>query len=299
MSSLDLDTASEETNKHTSTLSSSDIIPQSLRLSRQTVTGLVSQPQHAARFRLDALADAFLGPLQQLLGKKRYMLSEDHPSSLDCVALAYLALAGTPQMPHAWLAEAMKSRYPTLCMYVSMMTEETFGGPVDLSHAFLSSQDELNQRHADKKNTKRLPWRRPERKGFTAAGSALLSGSLDALPLAEYFQNCRIRYKTEAAEGRDPSTTSDTSTKISNIFPPLLAVASTVAAIAAYLFYSGREFRPALEKSSLSDMGEAGAMLDMVALGGYSNPSHERTQRTGRVPVGLEVDVEVDETSMQ
>lgn len=260
----------------------------------------MKQPQHAARFRLKALADAFLGPLQQLLGKKHYMLSEDQPSSLDCVALAYLALAYTPQMPHGWVTEAMSARYPELCRYVDRLLQECFSGPVDLSHALLGSANDQGKTiinpHAEDRKT--LPWRRPDQKGFTAAGTTLLSGTFNVLPLAGHFQKRKIMLRNGVTEGRSPSAANSALLQTSNITPSFLALGSAIAAMGAYLLYSGFLSETASPKNTLSDMGEAGAMLDMAAFGGYSNSPVEelqRHQRSGRVPVGLEVDVEVDQ----
>lgn len=279
-----------------STLTGSDIIPKSLRLSRQTVTSLVNQPQHAARFRLDALADAFFGPLQQLLGRKDHMISEDQPSSLDCVALAYLALAYTPKMPHTWVAEAMNARYPELCRYVDRLLQEYFGGPVDLSHALLGSEDGQSKTivnpHAENRQT--LPWRRPDQKGLTNAGTTFLSGTFKLLPLAGQFHKSNFTLRNGVTEGRSPSAPNSALTQTSNIIPPFLALGSAIAATGVYLLYSGFLSEPALPKNTLSDMGEAGAMLDMAAFGGYSNSPVEEVLHEGRVPVGLEVDVEVD-----
>lgn len=260
---------------------------------------LVKRPQHAARFRLDALADAFLGPLQQLLGKKSYMLSDDQPSSLDCVALAYLALAYTPQLPHAWLREIMTARYPELCAYVDRLSVGIFGGPVHVSHALLGLEDDSDKADTNPHTGSRdfLPWRRPEQQNFTAAGSAFLYATLKSLPLAQTLQRSNILLDEKVAEGRRPGVTYDPNLKQDKILLPLLALGSTIAALGAYLFYSSNLSEPASQGNSLSAMGEAGAMLDMAAFGRYSSVPSGETPRPGRVPVGLEVDVVVDENN--
>lgn len=301
LSSLDLDTANEEQKKHTSTPSGTSVMPQSLRPLRQTIIGLAKQPEYAARFRLDALADAFLKPLQQLLDEKRYMLSEEHPSSLDCVVYAYLALTYTPQMPHAWVAYAMRSRYPELCEYVDRVSTEFFDGPVDVSQAIQVSEDDQAKAESSPhaRISRTLPWRKPEPEAFSAVGSKFLSGTINSLPLAEHFQKSNVLVENEDAEARGPRTTHNRSNEPSHITPHLLAAFSTIAAVGAYLFYSGIFSEPSPQRSNLSDMGEAGAMLDMAAFGGYSNPTVQERQRPGRIPVGLEVDVEVDDSRAQ
>lgn len=301
LSSLDLDSANEGQKKHTSTPSDSSIIAQSLRLPRQTVTSMVKQPQRAARFRLDALADALFRPLQQLLGNKHYMLSVENPSSLDCVAFAYLALALTPQMPHAWVAEAMKTRYPSLCKYVEKLSTEFFDGPVAVSDALLTSEAHQAKTktspHAE--ISKALPWGKPEPKTFGALGSTLLRGTAMSLPLAGHFRKSNILLGKDDTEVRGLTTTRGESIQNFGIAPPLLAAFSTVAAIGAYVFYSSVSTELEPQRNALSDMGEAGAILDLAAFGGYSNASAQRTQRPGRIPVGLEVDVEFDDDNVQ
>ena len=296
---LDLDTDKDAQEKHTSTSSGSDIIPESLRISRTSVMALVKRPQHAARFRLDALADAFLGPLQQLLGKKSYMLSDDQPSSLDCVALAYLALAYTPQLPHAWLREIMTARYPELCAYVDRLSVGILGGPVHVSHAFPGLEDGSDKAdtnpHTGSSNF--LPWRRPEQKSLTTAGSAVLYTTLNSLPLAKNLQRSNILLDEKVAEGRRPGVADDPTVKQDKILLPLFALGSILAALGAYLFYSSNQSEPASQGNSLSTMGEAGAMLDMAAFGRYSSVPNGEAPRPGRVPVGLEVDVVVDENN--
>ena len=297
LSALDLDTFKDAQEKHTNTSSGSESIPESLRIPRISVMELVKRPQQAARFRLDALADAFLRPLQQLLGKKSYMLSDDQPSSLDCVALAYLALAYTPQLPHAWVREIMAARYPELCDYVDRLSMGFFGGPVHVSHAFLGSDDGSDKADTNPPagRSKFLPWERPEQKSFTTAGSTLLNGTLDSLPLVKHFQRNTILLDDKSAKGQRPGAANDATFKQDKILLTLLALTPTIAALGAYLLYPGYRSEPASQGHTLSAMGEAGAMLDMAAFGRYSNVRNAETQRLGRVPGGLEVSVVVDE----
>lgn len=292
LSSLDLDTTID--SQHTPNIpSGSNLIPQSLRISRQTITSLAKQPQHAARFRLDALADAFYEPLQELLGKKRYMLSKDKPSSLDCVAVAYLALALVP-LPQRWLADIMTSRYPDLCSYVKRLTKEFFGGPAEIEAALIGSRGDDNSiqdSHTEGwQNHRKLPWVLPAQKGLLDAGSALLSGTLSSLPLAGHFRSDRILL----ANGRSGQR-KDASQSL--ILPTLLALGSFVAAGCGLLLYSDNFKQPAPSRKNLSEMGDAGAMLGIGLFGGYGASQGDERKREGRVPVGLDVDVGVNEAT--
>ena len=287
---LDLDNMNDEQWKNMSTSAGSGAIPQSLKWSSPTVTDLVKQPQHATRFRLDALADGFFRPLHQLLGKKRYMLSANKPCSLDCVAYAYLALAYTPQFPHAWAAEAMKARYPELCDYVHRLSKESFGGPVSVSHA-LGSEAGQSKPHAE--GVSSLPWGKPDSRGFSAAALSLVRGALHSMPSAGHFQTDKMVLDNAGAEEQSQSAVSDTSAKNLNIVPVLIGVGSTLAAVGAYLHYFRVPSNPDPRRKTLLELGEAGAMLDLATFGAYGPIHMEEMPRQGRIPVGVELDVEV------
>ena len=95
-----------------------------------TVTGLVKERQGGMRFRLDALVDGACEPLEMMLSEKRWLLSEERVSSLDCLALGYLSLMLVPDVPMMWLREGMESRWPALCGFVWRGLLVCFGGYV-------------------------------------------------------------------------------------------------------------------------------------------------------------------------
>lgn len=298
LSSLDLDNANEPNTKP-STPAISDVIPQSLRTSRQTVTSLAQQPQHAARFRLEALADGFFEPLQELLGNKRYMLSEDQPSSLDAVAVASLALMLIPQVPQKWFAETMTSRYPVLCVYVRRSIKEYFGGPVKLNDAIMETHSEAcyESQQRSKIDAKFLPWGKPARKGVRDAGSALLKGTLFSLPMAEHFNQERVLLARGDQGPSSSGVISEPGKFQPLVVPSLLALGSVFAAVGSYFLYTDVMHSPAPAKRNLSDMGDAGAMLGMGLFGDHNASSISEKHQEGRVPVGLEMDFEVDEAT--
>lgn len=221
-------------------------------------------------------------------------MSEDSPSSLDCIAVAYLALALAPQLPQRWLADTMTSRYPDLCSYVRRLTKEFFGGPIEIEAALIGSRGD-DSSVGDSctegwQNYRKLPWVMPAQKGSLAAGSALLSGTLSSLPLAGHFRSDRILLESgKAGQRKDASQPF--------ILPTLLALGSFFAAGCGFLLYFENFKQPAPSNKNLSEMGDAGAMLGMGLFGGYDASSGEVRQREGRVPVGLEMDVEVDEAT--
>ena len=279
LSSLDLDTLDEERR---SSRKAADLIPQSLRTSRPTVTGMMQEKQSSARFRLDALVDAAFKPLQQLLGKKKWMLSDERASSLDCLALGYLSLALVPEVPHSWLAEGLRGRYPELCKYVENGVTEIFGGQVTADTALLGPTEEQSTMTQGERETA-LPWRASVRNAGSA-GASILKSTLDSLP---FYKNT---LSTSSSPKPPHSTDAPPHTLTSTLLPPLLVSAGAIAAIASYVLYSSFSTQEP-EQRKLSDMGEAGAMFSGLDFG---EPEEEvrGPPMEARVPVGVEIDVE-------
>ena len=265
---LDIGNVSNEEKNGTRAKPGSDLIPPSLRSTHQTVTSLVRQPQHASRFRLDALVEVFFEPFQQLLGQKRFLLSDESPSSLDCLAFAYLALALVPEVPQPWLAESIKARYPDLCRYVRDCIHEFFGGPVKVEDALSGSHP------ADSTS---LPWRSPEESGTASTGFGLVKAAFESLPIIGQLHKPNILpessiTKSTVGMGRE----SVQAPPPNPILPTVLAIGTIVSGIAGYLVYSGGLNLPRgdpqpSENRRLADMGEAGAILGMVDFGGNSS----------------------------
>ena len=282
LSSLDLD---DNRDAELNRKSAFELIPDSLRYSRQSVSSLVSSPQHASRFRLSALADAWMEPLQELLGDKSYLLS-DQPSSLDCLAFAFLALSIVPVVPQPWLKESVTARYPALAAYVNKQVQ-LFGGPIGANHA-MGSADTATNLESSLKGRKGsegvLPWREPQPRGFRPAVTVLVEGTLSSLPIIGEYQNGIIIPQAEAANSvhvRRPSEEANTS---QNTLPAIIAIGATVIAIGTYLFSAVLPAfpseAPTPKKRRLSDLGEAGALLSMAGFGGSgANP------RNGKIPV--------------
>lgn len=242
----------------------------------------MKEKQSSARFKLDALVDAALKPMQQLLGKKKWMLSDERASSLDCLTLGYLSLALIPEVPQSWLAEGVRGRYPDLRKYVENGVKEIFGGKVTVEDELPSSTEDPSATTQAKPGTA-LPWRNPEQ-NISSTATHIFHSTLNLLP----FHN-----RTTVSTSSTPpphSTDAPSHSLTSTLLPPVLASAAAVAAIASYLLYFGLSAQEP-EKRRLSDMGEAGAMFAGLDFG---EPKKEVRvpPAEGRVPVGVEVDVE-------
>ncbi|KAL2038264.1 hypothetical protein N7G274_008913 [Stereocaulon virgatum] len=284
LNSLDMDTVDDEERE---TRKARNLVPEALRSTnkhRQTVTGLVKQSQGGMRFRLDALVDALCEPLEHLLGDKRYFLYDREPSSLDCLALGYLSLALVPDVPMKWLRERMESRWPGLVAYARSGVEECFGGRVGVEDALLVDRAERIEAGGQ------LPWRAPELKGAKFAEKVIWNEVLDRVPLFRTtILTSPSNPESESASSQRPSPSSSAA-----LLPTIVTATTALAAVAGYLLYAG--FGRESENRRLSDMGEAGAILAGLDFG---NPGPETKAEVpvmrGGVPVGLEVDVAVDE----
>ena len=305
MSHLDLDAAKEEEEKKAQAARKDSIIPEHLRVNRDTVTGWLKGPHVASRFRLDALADAFLEPLQQLLGVKDYMLSNDRMSSLDCIALGYLALALLPAVPHSWLADSMKARYPQLCQYVERLIQEIFGGQVKIEDA-LPNLRKSEQGHEVKSRSagpKALPWRESEQGGFKQAFSASLSAGLEFAPLLNRLTGstlvARHDLHTTLPDKDLVSGVHTPSSPLMDNLPIILATTTLLASLGGSLIYfSALPFmtteQPSLSgRRTLQDLGEAGAMLNSMTFGSYETRSSGIESANQTIPI-VEADVVVD-----
>ena len=246
LSALNLDSLSDDENKSNQFGPSGAEVSQLLRSTQQTVSSLVRQPQHASRFRLDALAEDFFDPLVELLQGKYYLISSEKMTSLDCIALGYLSLALVPEVPHSWLAETMKKRYPALCHYVEDMVRDCFG-----VHHYTRGPMAV-----DEDDTINLPWIRYEPESIIQAAPAVLRGSLESIP----FVGGLYRPETLQNSTTKPHHELSKFPILPSIFVGLI---TSITALGGYVIFTGS--LPILEgtdrRRNLADMGEAGAML--------------------------------------
>lgn len=236
------------------------------------------------------------------------MVSHDRPSSLDCLAFAYLALSLLPDVPQQWLADSMKSRYPALCVYVKDLAQEFFGGPVKVEDAFPYLQPKLStELDDDQKGTKvksMLPWRMPQQQILKSATMTILEGTFDSIPILGGLHNSRISKQESSPIGRisneSTSLREGDSPGRRDVRPIILAAGTVLVALGSYLACSGLlNFSAGWmtpNKRTLSDMGEAGAMLSAVDFGSYDSKPVDQRLRNDTIPI-TEVDATVEESS--
>ncbi|KAA6410676.1 MAG: mitochondrial import receptor subunit [Lasallia pustulata] len=185
---LDLDNPASDPNK------TAQIIPPSLRKPNPSVTAALNRGEAAARFKLSALTQAALSPLQQLLGSKQYLLTSspaDHPTRLDCLLLGYLALALIPPLPQSWLADTLSAHHAPLCAYVRASLSAIGALDVRLEDALLAPPDPETETgtkstedvpRSSTSTSASLPWQRPRARPFASAAAIVLEHARAALP---------------------------------------------------------------------------------------------------------------------
>lgn len=229
-------------------------IPTSLRSARHKSSSTAKQAKHAARFRLDALTESFLEPLVQLLDSKRYLLSEDHITSLDCLALGYLSLALVPGLPTPWLSQLMKSRYPRLCHFVEDLAGDCYG-------VVLRLQDGTSR---DVDVAMKLPCKGADIPALPA--SVRGRRFLEQLPLVgAYYKPASLQQST-AKSNHELSA-------IPIIPTVFLGLVASLAATGSFIAYTGElpsvmdsiwPLHSRKSQQSLNEMGEAGALLGAI-----------------------------------
>ncbi|KAI4287303.1 MAG: hypothetical protein L6R35_003436 [Caloplaca aegaea] len=254
LSSLDLDTWNGEEANETQFAAGTEI-PKLARLTQQRVSSLVRQPQHATRFRLNALAKTFLEPLAHLLQGQRYLLHGDQMRSLDCLALGYLSLALFPEVPQSWLSQSMKSSYQPLCRYVETLAQVCFGD-------ILPTKDRPG---SEGMTGRTLPWKDPRTDSIEV--SIRIRSSLESLPyVGALYHPTPLQQST--------TTSHDHLSRVPVLPTMFSGLAASVTALASYVLYTG-EIPPLLHHLNwpslgrqrsprLVDLGEAGAMLGAV-----------------------------------
>ncbi|TPX22565.1 hypothetical protein DIZ76_014441 [Coccidioides immitis] len=178
LSSLDLDAVEEERQQGRDINSvAAGQIPRSLATRPpQTVSGLLGKPSQKSRIRLEGLTASFVEPLQEMLEKKGYLLSDNIPSSLDCLALGYLSLAMVPELPFPWLKDDIQAQAPRLGAYVKKLGTRCFGGSVDAAAVLSGIQAGTGSR---------LPWQIPERISLGGIGLRIFEGIADSIPVVK------------------------------------------------------------------------------------------------------------------
>lgn len=235
LSSLDLQAMQEQKQREHSAAVAAGQIPKNFILRpRETVSSLLGQTSHQNQFRLEALTAEFFEPLEAMLGKKAYLLTADEddlPSSLDCIALGYLALALVPELTFPWLRDSMQAKAPLLSAYTERLRRRCFGdAPVEVAHAFSPQTAPSSS----------LPWRAPERISVAAVGSTLVNTLADSTPILRGFRmNSRLKQAAQTQDSELSAVEQQTISVYTDALKKdtLVSIATVVGGLAALVGY--------------------------------------------------------------
>ncbi|KAG9546509.1 hypothetical protein KCV01_g24295, partial [Aureobasidium melanogenum] len=185
---------------------------------KDTVRTLLQKPEHAAAFKLNAIADNFFEPLQELLKNHSNLLGTDQPAIVDCLAFGYLSLMFYPKMPQNWLASTMRLKYQKLVVYLGSL-RDTFRVDAHPDEAL----DAVSQ---SEKGAAELPWVSPQTFGPLAVIGYIGQSLFSQLPLP----------KTDSGLERLPVRRQPSFLK--RYLPAVLGLTSTSLALLAFWAYN-------------------------------------------------------------
>ncbi|KAI9645229.1 hypothetical protein NHQ30_005963 [Ciborinia camelliae] len=273
LSSLDIDTEDGDKSRESS------IIPESLRRGKQTVSSLLAaSPETHAQIRLDGLATNFFESIQELKGEKKYLVSNSHMSSLDCLALGFMSLMLYPRLPQPWLAKTMRKKFPDLVGWVEELKDEVWGALVSLDDAMLTKSDnnaDVNVNAVERKKIN-LPWQAPESRGVLNVGGVFLASLADSIPIVgQQRKDNRMRRSggEETGKNQDLDMDMDTDSRVWRYVATVGSLLAAAGLVAGYALHRGFIQLPENwpgkkvdededEKTrGLGDLGEAGQAL--------------------------------------
>ena len=321
LSSLDLENATSsdgdsDSNPTAGTLS----LPHSLRKARQSISAAVKSPETASRIRLEVLTEQLLDPLATLLGSttpkrvsktsgkgESYLVTSTRPSTLDCLAIGYLALFLLPEVPIPFLATSLKEKYPNLADYVRDGVKRCYGGAVKSEDARSGLRIEsVRAKNLEPDNSDEdeglelaqyenmdigsgqapvvLPWRDAAPSSVLESVGLVLRDAVEGVPLlGDLVKSDTIMHSQSPVEDNGGQ----------RYFPVVTGLGVGIAVIAATVVWSGvsgaggnslrRTNGRRDEGARLEDMGETG---DLLAFGGFG----ERNTSTDASRAGLGVE---------
>lgn len=238
LSSLDVDAALEDIEKKDTGLTAQ--IPERLRKPKQTVSAILVKSASKDRFRLDAVTAEFIEPIEELLEQKDYLLG-DSVTSLDCLAIGYLALMQQPDLPHSWLKVALREKYGRLGQWSEKFAKVTFAEPLP---RIVAGPASLPQRLL-----------------------TVVENLVEALPVIGSHAMIELPHSQlkaeESAYAQKQRAVSDIRRK-QKLYDQVVFSTLGFGSFVAYMFWTGLLVLPRQTvKSSRRDFGAAGAMLGL------------------------------------
>lgn len=248
VSSLDLQAMDEQRKReHSAAVAAGQIPSTFIQRPRDTVSGLLGKTAQQNQFRLDALTEEFFEPLDEMLdgggsgeSAAKYLLSgvskssKSKPSSLDCLAVGYLALMLAPDLAYPWLRDAMQTKGPQVAIYTERLRQKWFGA-VPLDPALVTS--------SSSSSSSSIPWQPPQRANIYQVSSTLLNTLLDSIPIVRDVRtNNRLRDAAAEADLSDTeqrALTQYATGRKKDVFLSIAMVLGGGVALAAYMVRVG------------------------------------------------------------
>jgi sorting and assembly machinery component 37 len=223
----------------------------------QKPTSILSSTEVAVTFKLMDLVADFLEPLKARLGNEKHFFG-DYPSSLDCLAVGYLALCFYPELPQPWLANEMKKSFPRMCGYLNDLKPQLVG-------EFVDAKSLLAYTHGGERVASMLPWGVAERGDLPWMSMFLVEKALDAMGWGRSNELRKQRIKEEE-ENMDPmdlerKRKAQAAARRQRI-KSVLTVAGGVATFVGYcvwMLQTGSQYQAAGE-----DVGEEGEVKEYI-----------------------------------
>lgn len=151
---------------------------------RETVRSLLRRPEHSAVFKLHTLADNFFGPLQDMLGQKKYLLGEEGATAVDCLAYGFLSLMQFPDVPQDWLGKVLARKHDKLFDYLERLHLELgVATEVDDVIALGKCRNEVEVVELRRACGMNIPWTPPARSDALQTGRTIIMDLLSRIPI--------------------------------------------------------------------------------------------------------------------
>lgn len=151
---------------------------------KQTLKDLLGRPEHAAAFKLNALADNFFEPLEEMLGEKENLLGTDDFTSVDCLVAGYLSLMLFPKLPQDWLRGTMRRKYKKLVAYTERVYH-TAGLKTDVDDVLTISKCKKTAEVQELRSARNMtvPWSMPHKPTLSHTLRSFRIGLWNQIPL--------------------------------------------------------------------------------------------------------------------
>jgi len=257
---------------------------------KDTVRSLLQRPEHAAIFRLHAVAEEFFAPLRDMLGDEKEFFSDtEEPTEVDCLAYGFLALMLLPEVPQAWLAKTMREKHSNLVRFVEKMHKR-----LDLNTKVQDVMDLANCKTGEnvagrrKAKSMSLPWSPPARPTVLETVSRISKELVEQVP---YFKSPPTVVHLHSA--RQPLWKRHLPTLIFGTFASI-ALGSYYAIQTGLLVWPHGESIQIFGRRRFTDYGHLGAALSGIGLLGQQATRDRAHHQQAELDVSpLEVDVTV------